>query len=310
MRLDKFFKAAHPLILDGGLSNVLEDQGCDLNHPLWTAKLLANNPETIIEAHLEYLRAGAQCIITSSYQASIPGLMAMGYGREKAKAIMLKSVELAEQAIANALQSNIIQTRPLIAASVGPYGAHLADGSEYHGNYGVSEQLLKDFHAERIDILSDSNADVLACETIPSFQEAKVLSDILLNVDVPAWISFSCKDEAHLNDESRIEECISFFKDHPKVFAIGVNCTKPQFISGLIQRIKPNAGGKRIIVYPNSGEAYSAKSKTWKGLSIPKDFAAMSQEWVVLGADIIGGCCRIGPAHIQSMSNQLGQLDR
>ncbi len=310
MRLDKFFKALHPLILDGGLSNVLEDQGCDLNHSLWTAKLLANNPETIIEAHLEYLRAGAQCIITSSYQASIPGLMAVGYSREKAKELILKSVELAEDSATIALNSGLINTRPLIAASIGPYGAYLADGSEYHGNYGVSDQVLKDFHDERIDILSDSNADVLACETVPSFQEAKVLSDILCYAGKPAWVSFSCKDKAHLNDGSKIEECVSFFHDHPKVFALGVNCTNPQFISELIQRIKSNTGEKRIIVYPNSGEAYNAKSKTWKGLSEPKHFVEMSKEWIALGADIIGGCCRIGPEHIQSMSKQLRQLDR
>lgn len=304
MNLQKFFETPSPLILDGGLSNVLEAQGCDLNQPLWTAKLLADKPETILKAHLDYLKAGAQCIITSSYQASISGFMTMGYSQEKAKALILKSVQLVEDAATIALNSGSINTRPLIAASIGPYGAYLADGSEYHGDYGVTDQVLRDFHGERINILAGSTADVLACETIPSFQEAKVLSDILHRVEKPAWISFSCEDEAHLNDGSRIEECVAFFKDHSQVFAIGINCTKPKFISGLIQRIKPNAGEKRIIVYPNSGEAYNAKSKTWKGLSIPKDFAAMSQEWVALGADIVGGCCRIGPEHIKSISKQ------
>ncbi|OEK00260.1 homocysteine S-methyltransferase [Roseivirga sp. 4D4] len=305
MRLDKFFKAPHPLILDGGLSNVLEDQGCDLNHSLWTAKLLAENPEAIIEAHLRYLKAGAQCIITSSYQASVSGLMTMGYSRKRAKELILKSVLLAEEAVAKAIASETIKAKPLIAASIGPYGAYLADGSEYHGNYGVSDQVLRDFHAERISILAGSNADLLACETIPSLLEAKVLSEALKYVDKPSWVSFSCKDEEHLNDGTRIEECVSLFKDHPQVFAVGVNCTKPKFISGLIKHIKESTNNKKVIVYPNSGEAYNAQSKTWKGLSEPKHFVEMSKEWAKLGADIIGGCCRIGPEHIQRMSKQI-----
>jgi len=193
----------------------------------------------------------------------------------------------------------------LIAASVGPYGAYLADGSEYRGNYDVSDETLREFHLERIRILDLSKADILACETIPSFQEARVLSDMLTHVDKPAWISFSCRDEEHLNDGSKIEECVSFFKNHPKVFAVGVNCTDPQYISGIIKCIKASDVDKKIIVYPNSGEAYNANSKTWLGLSKPKLFAAMTKEWTKLGADIIGGCCRIGPEHIRRMNKNI-----
>ncbi|MBO3698083.1 homocysteine S-methyltransferase [Roseivirga sp. E12] len=307
MRFDKFFEAPYPLILDGGLSNVLESFGCDLNHRLWTAQLLANSPETIIEAHLEYLKAGAQCIITSSYQASIPGLMDMGYSRDMAVKLILKSVLLAEAAVDDVMDSGIVNVKPLIAASIGPYGAYLADGSEYHGNYGVSDKVLRDFHEERIGILNSSNADILACETIPSIQEARILSDILYQVDKPAWVSFSCKDGQHVNDGSKIEDCVSIFRDHPTVFAVGLNCTSPLYISGLIQRIKASSGDKRIIVYPNSGEAYNAESKTWRGLSEPGHFVEMSKEWVKLGADIIGGCCRIGPGHIKSISSNFSK---
>jgi len=189
--------------------------------------------------------------------------------------------------------------------SIGPYGAYLADGSEYRGNYGVSDKTLRDFHLYRIRILDRSNADILACETIPNFQEARILSDILFHVDKPVWISFSCKDEQHLNDGSKIKECVSIFRSHPKVFAVGVNCTNPKYISGIIQCIKASRGDKKIVVYPNSGEAYNAKSKTWRGLSDPKYFVEMSIEWTKLGADIIGGCCRIGPEHIRGMSNEL-----
>lgn len=295
----------YPFILDGGLSNVLEEQGCDLNHKLWTASLLEKNPEAIIQAHFDYIKSGAQCITTSSYQASIPGLIDIGYNRDTAEALIIKSIQLAQIAIKRAIDSGIVNGAPLIAASVGPYGAYLADGSEYRGNYGVSDETLRAFHLEKIKILDRSDADFLACETIPSFQEAKVLSDIINHVDKPVWISFSCKDEQHLNDGSKIKNCVSLFKNHPKVFAIGANCTDPKYISGIIKNIKANVGDKKIIVYPNSGEAYNAKSKTWLGISKPKFFEEMTKEWSDLGADIIGGCCRIGPQHISSISKIL-----
>ena len=207
------------------------------------------------------MKSGAQCITTSSYQASIPGLIAAGYDRDSAENLLRKSVQLAEKAIQTALESGILNDKPLIAASIGPYGAFLADGSEYHGNYGVSDETLRDFHLERIQILDDSKADLMACETIPSLQEAKVLSDILLHVDKPAWMSFSCKDEQHLNDGSKITEGASILKDHPNVFAVGINCTSPNHISSLIKSIKPIVGNRKIIVYPNSGEVYNAKKQ-------------------------------------------------
>jgi homocysteine S-methyltransferase len=305
MQFENLLKANHPFIIDGGLSNVLEAQGCDLNHKLWTAHLLEKNPEAIIQAHLAYLQSGAQCITTSSYQASIPGFIDLGYDRNTAQKLILKSVQLAERAIQTALDSGMMDVKPWIAASIGPYGAYLADGSEYSGDYGVSDQILRDFHLERIKILDRSNADILACETIPSIQEAQILSDLLLEVEKPAWVSFSCKDEQHLNDGSTIREGVAIFRNHPKVFALGANCTNPKYISGIIQGLKANGGDHKIIVYPNSGEAYNAESKTWRGLSDPQHFVAMSKEWAKLGADMIGGCCRIGPEHIKGMSSIL-----
>jgi homocysteine S-methyltransferase len=295
-------KIKYPLLLDGGLSNALESQGCNLNHSLWSARLLEINPDAIIMAHLSYLQSGAQCIITSSYQATVPGFTAMGYKREKAEALILRSVQLAEEAIKRFQSSATKKIQPLIAASIGPYGAYLADGSEYHGNYGISEEALHDFHWPRIQILDSSNADFFACETIPSFQEVKVLSQILTKTKKPAWITFSCKDENYLNDGTPIRECVAFLERHENVFAVGVNCTAPKYISGLIRNIKSETSTKKIVVYPNSGEAYNVESKTWLGTAEPASFSAMAKEWMELGAGIIGGCCRIGPEHIKVMS--------
>ncbi len=252
-----------PSIIDGGLSNALEAQGCNLDHPLWTARLLDEHPEAIVRAHLAYLQAGAKCIITSSYQASIPGLLDLGYDLAFAKKLLLRTVILAQNAVNEYMKENEVPGRLLIAASIGPYGAYLADGSEYRGNYGMSRQALYDFHHDRIQLLDTSAADLFACETIPSELEAQVLCEILLHTSKPAWISFSCRDEKHLNDGTPIDQAVRSLADHPNVLAIGINCTAPKYVSGLIRTIKPVIGDKKLIVYPNSGETYFPESKSW-----------------------------------------------
>jgi homocysteine S-methyltransferase len=295
-------KIKYPLLLDGGLSNELEKQGLDLNHNLWSARILEEEPEAIVKTHLAYLESRAQCITTSSYQATINGFMAIGIDRATSEEYIMRSVHLAEEAIERFMNSGFTGNKPLIAASIGPYGAYLADGSEYSGNYGISDEELRDFHESRIRLMDNSNADFFACETIPSYQEAKVLSEILTNTKKSAWISFSCKDELHINDGTPIAECAALLADHPNVFAVGINCTAPKYVSGLISALKTRSGFKKIVVYPNSGEAYNADSKTWLGMSDHSSFALMAKEWTGLGADIIGGCCRIGPEHIKSIA--------
>jgi homocysteine S-methyltransferase len=295
----------YPILLDGGLSNQLESQGCDLNHHLWSAKLLADNPEALVTAHLAYLKAGAQCIITSSYQASIAGFMKEGHDVEGAKKLILLSVEVAIEAKRRFLAENQPNYTPLIAASIGAYGAFLADGSEYRGNYGVSDKVLRDFHQSRIDVLDASDADFFACETIPSFQEAKVLAKILKKINKSAWISFSCNSETTLNDGTSIATCAAFLGNHPNIFAIGVNCTAPKYISGLIKSIKKAFPHKKIVVYPNSGEVYHAATKTWSGFSDPTFCTLMAREWLDLGADIVGGCCRMGTEHIEAIGRAM-----
>ncbi len=289
----------YPILLDGGLSNQLETQGCRLDNPMWTAALLQTDPQQIINAHLAYLEAGARIIITSSYQANFLGFGDMGLSSNESKTLILKSVELAESAITLFCEKHPNADRPLIAASIGPYGAYLADGSEYRGYYDISDPELEDFHREKIEILDNTNADWIACETIPSYRETKILSSILEDCKKKSWVTFSCKDDEHLNDGTPLKKCIEHLSTNKQIFAVGVNCTHPTFISGLIRRIKAVDQYKKIIVYPNSGELYDAGSKSWSGKpGIPIDLV---KEWIEVGADIIGGCCRIGPKEIKAI---------
>jgi len=296
------------MIIDGGLSNQLEAQGLNLDTSLWSAALLKQNPQAVIDAHRHYLDAGAECLITASYQASEEGFKAKGIHENEAGQLLKKSITLAESAIDSYVSDQDIDVeRPLIAASIGPYGAALADGSEYHGQYDISDTELTAFHAKRLQLLDNTSADILACETIPSFQEAKVLHELLISVTTPAWVSFSCKDGQHLNDGSLIEQAARLFAEHPQVLAIGINCTAPQYINELLGRIRAVVANKALIVYPNSGEKYQASDKSWHGSTSPEAVGETAAGWVASGASIIGGCCRMGPEHIKQMRQICGE---
>ena len=295
-----------PLILDGGLATRLEAQGCDIGNALWSASLLQTNPDEIVAATRAYLEAGAECVASASYQASREGFATVGLSAMAADELMLLSVTLAERARDEYLKAHPERTFvPLIAASLGPYGAMLHDGSEYKGDYGVAAETLREFHAPRLALFEDSGADVLALETIPSRPEAEVLAALLADCATPAWISFSCRDGAHVVDGTPIEDVAALFDEHPRVAAVGINCTAPQFAPELVRRIRAVVPGKAVMADPNSGETYHVEDNSWSGTVTPGDCAAAARSWVEAGASIVGGCCRMGPEHIQAMRKVL-----
>jgi homocysteine S-methyltransferase len=293
-----------PVLLDGGLATELEAQGHDIDGVLWSAMLLSTDPQAIVDAHRAYLDAGAEILISASYQASRAGFHQLGIDADDADALIASSVSLARRACDEYREETPGTKRPrLVAASVGPYGAVLSDGSEYTGDYGVSKAVLRDFHEQRLQILDQSGADVLACETIPSLQEAEVLADLLSNAHTPAWVSFVCRDETAIADGTAIAEAVALFAEHPGVFAVGINCTAPQYVQQLIEHFVAAAPNKSILAYPNSGEHYEASDNSWSGTVTETDFASASLKWLDAGATLIGGCCRVGPTHIATMAN-------
>ena len=295
-----------PILLDGGLATELESQGYDIGSKLWSAGLLQSDPQAIIDVHRAYLDAGAWCIVSASYQASRQGFMSLGRSAQAADELIASSVSLAKMARQQYLDDNPgTDPLPIVAASIGPYGATLHDGSEYTGNYDVSRDAIRRFHEERLAILDRAGADVLACETIPDYQEARVLCELLEDVRSPAWISFSCRDDRHIGDGTPLEQAARLFRKHPRVLAIGINCTAPHLISSLIDRVKAAAPDKAIVVYPNSGEKYHAGNHSWSGTVSPVECAAGARAWRDAGAKLIGGCCRMGPQHIAAMNEYL-----
>jgi homocysteine S-methyltransferase len=295
------------LLLDGGLATELEARGFDLDDPLWSARLLVDSPDAIKAVHLDYLAAGADVVISASYQATLEGFGRRGMNERDAAVMLQRSVELARSAVEEFWKEpahRLGRPHPLVAASIGPYGAYLANGSEYTGEYDLDEDGLVDFHRPRWHLLASTSADLLACETVPAASEARALSRLLVETDVEAWFSFSCRDGTRLRDGTPIIDCARLLSDCPQVVALGVNCTSPEHVPGLLAELK-GATGKPMVVYPNSGEAYDASTKSWQGKASSMSFARASVIWRDAGAQIIGGCCRTGPEDIRRIRDLL-----
>ncbi len=305
--IEPFIARYGAMVLDGGLATELEHRGCDLNDALWSARLLVENPDLIRQVHADYYWAGADCCVSASYQATIPGFTGRGYSESEAIDLLRLSVRLvgeARDAYWSAVDDHDQRLRPLVAASVGPYGAYLADGSEYTGNYDLDESGLLAFHAQRWRILAQTEADLLACETIPSWPETRALARLLEQTpNVNAWFSFSCRDGEHISDGTPLADCAAYLDQFPQVAGVGINCTPPRFIPDLIRAVSA-VTRKPIVVYPNSGETYDPLSKRWRGESVPAEFGTFSREWRKLGASVIGGCCRTTPAHIRQIRDR------
>ena len=299
------------VILDGALATELEARGADLNDPLWSAKILLEAPELIEQVHYDYFVAGADVAITASYQASLSGFMAKGLAEKQASDLIGLSVTLAQQARdrfwANP-KHHQNRLRPLVAASVGCYGAFLHDGSEYRGDYGLSQQDLMDFHRPRLEILLANQPDVLACETIPCQLEAIALVELLAEFpQAKVWLSFSCKDEAHVCHGETLVECVALASQSEQVVAVGINCTAPRYIEGLLQSIA-GITNKPIIIYPNSGEHWNAHAHCWEEGTGLSDFSQPAQHWYEQGARLIGGCCRTTPETVRQLVRVLHSL--
>lgn len=293
------------VVLDGALATELERRGCDLRDPLWSAKVLIEAPQLIRQVHADYFAAGADVAITASYQASFAGFARRGIGHEQAARLMARSVELAAEA-RDAFWAEPAnragRPRPLVAASIGPYGAFLHDGSEYRGDYELSEEELIAFHRPRMAALVAAGADLLACETIPCLAEARALARLLAEFpDSWAWMSFSCRDGAHVSHGEPIAACAALLEPHPQVVAVGVNCTAPEHIVDLVT-VTRMATTKPIVVYPNSGERWLAEEGCWVGDGSDATFSSQARAWYAAGARLIGGCCRTTPAHIREVA--------
>jgi homocysteine S-methyltransferase len=288
---------AGPVVLDGGLSTELEARGHDVGGALWSARLLHDDPEAVVAVHAAFAAAGAQVVTTATYQATTEGFAAAGVDGAESHRLIAGSVALARRGAPEAW----------IAGSVGPYGAHLADGSEYTGGYASSLSVaeLRRFHRPRMELLAEAGADVLACETVPAAAEAEALLAEAQTLGVPVWLSLTTVVDAAGTVRTRrgepAAEVFAMAAGIAAVVAVGVNCTAPADVLPAVRTAA--AAGAPVVVYPNSGEGWDAAGRRWTGPAAfdPADVAA----WVEAGARLVGGCCRVGPAQIAALATAL-----
>lgn len=300
-------------VLDGGFASELEYLGAKIGGPLWSAHVLEDEPEKVIAVHRSYLDAGADCILTASYQVSRMGYVEYGLKPEQADRALLKAVELARQAVEEWRITSGEERRVLVAASLGPYGAMLHNGAEYTGKYGVSFDELVRFHRERIEVLAaadeESSPDLLAFETLPSLEEAEAISQAIAEwPNLSCWLSFTCKSGTEVAHGERIAQCAELAAEIPQCVAVGVNCTHPAHIESLIREIK-SACSKPVVVYPNSGEGWDAEKRVWTGAGDAAGFGESAVRWFNAGAQVVGGCCRTRPEHIAKIAASVRVFD-
>jgi homocysteine S-methyltransferase len=286
-----------PVVLDGGLATQLEAQGNDLTSSLWSARLLLDRPNEIVSAHRRFFEAGAAVAITASYQASFDGFAALGVDHASTEALLRRSVELAVTA-----RDGCTDDVPRwVAASVGPDGAARADGSEYRGDYDLGVEELRRWHRPRLAVLADAGADLLAMETVPCLAEAEALLAEIDGTGVACWLSLTC-DGTRTRAGEPVEQAFAMARDVAEVVAVGVNCTHPDQVASLVA-LAAAASGKPVVVYPNSGEGWDARARSWTGS--PAFTTAQVGAWVSAGARLVGGCCRVGPDQIRSIQTML-----
>ncbi|MGK3954927.1 homocysteine S-methyltransferase [Arthrobacter sp. R4] len=315
--LSQLFDAGAYLTADGALATELEARGCSLDDPLWSAKVLFEQPQLIRDVHRDYFEAGANVATTASYQATPLGFSQRGLSEDAALDLVRLSVRLADEARFEHLARNPQAGPLLVAGSVGPYGAYLADGSEYRGDYVLDAEAFKDFHRPRIAALVDAGADFLACETLPSFAEAEALLALTGEFDVESWFSFSLRDGAQISDGTPLAAVAELCGSDDRVVAVGVNCVPLHLVPAALGALG-EAGTKPLVTYPNSGESYDAATKTWAAGSgpegeggasgakgVPTGLAAGAGAWRELGARILGGCCRTTPRDIAALAAAL-----
>jgi homocysteine S-methyltransferase len=287
-----------PVVIDGGMSNALESRGHDLSDALWSARLLRDAPDEVAAVHRAYYLAGADVATTASYQASAEGFVRAGADRAEACRLITSSVAIAQE-VRDSLAGD--GRARLVAASVGPYGATLADGSEYRGGYGVGRRTLRDFHRRRLELLAAAGPDLLAVETIPDADEAEVLVELLDEVAMPAWLSYSVTGSSTRAGQP-LDEAFEVATAARCVVAVGVNCCAPADVLPAL-RTAAQVTDLPLVAYPNSGELWDSMGRRWTG---PSAFdAGLAPHWVLAGARYVGGCCRVGPGDIRRLARLL-----
>jgi homocysteine S-methyltransferase len=288
-------------LLDGSMSFPMEHLGYNLKNKLWTGMALISDPDIIKNIHKDYINAGADYISTSTYQVSYDRLKNMGYQSSEIKKVFQKSVDLVKEAIKESGSKKEIK----IVGSFGPFASYDPNASEYVGKYNSTDDEIKNFHLNNINIIEETDLDIILYETIPCLREIKVLSKVLSQTNKEIWISITCNENIEFRDGSSFKEACKIISQIEQITTLGINCFSPLLVEKALKELKKYSN-KKTLVYPNSGEQYNPKVKYWSGKNEFNNL--MIKNWLSLSPDIIGGCCRVGYNNIKKMREEIDSL--
>ena len=288
-------------LLDGSMSFPMEQLGYNLKNKLWTGMALISDPDIIKNIHKDYINAGADYISTSTYQVSYDRLQNMGYQSSEIKKVFQKSVDLVKEAIKESGSKKEIK----IVGSFGPFASYDPNASEYVGKYNSTDDEIKNFHLNNINIIEETDLDIILYETIPCLREIKVLSKVLSQTNKEIWISITCNENIEFRDGSSFKEACKIISQIEQISTLGINCFSPLLVEKALKKLKKYSN-KKTLVYPNSGEKYNPKDKYWSGKNEFNNL--MIKNWLSLSPDIIGGCCRVGYNNIKKMREEIDSL--
>ena len=288
-------------LLDGSMSFPLEQLGYNLKNKLWTGMALISDPDIIKNIHKDYINAGADYISTSTYQVSYDRLQNMGYQSSDIKKVFQKSIDLVKEAIKESRSKKEIK----IVGSFGPFASYDPNASEYVGKYNSTDDEIKNFHLNNINIIEETDLDIILYETIPCLREIEILSKVLSQTNKEIWISITCNENIEFRDGSSFKEACKIISQIEQITTMGINCFSPLLVEKALKELKKYSN-KKTLVYPNSGEKYNPKDKYWSGKNEFNNL--MIKNWLSLSPDIIGGCCRVGYNNIKKMREEIDSL--
>ena len=284
----------------------LDARGVDTRNALWSALALTAAPDVVREVHADYLGAGARVITTNTYQATLPALIRSGEDVAGAREVIAAGVRLAKEA-AHRFETEHPEEPVLVAGGLGPYGAYLADGSEYTGAYDIDipeDPGFREVHLPRIEVLVGEGVDLFALETLPRLDEARALASMVtaLAPQAQCWVSFQVRpDGSTLADGTPLAEAAAWAAQEEIVVAVGINCVAPGVVARALPVLRA-ATGKPLVAYPNAGDLYDPATKTWQSTGDGAGIPELACSWIDAGVRLVGGCCRTRPAQIRQLA--------
>lgn len=278
-----------PLLLDGATGSELDRRGADTSLPLWSARALIEAQATLLQVHQDYVQAGAELITANTFRVHRRSLAKGGLGH-RARELTFAAVEIAKRSGALWVAGSLAPLEDCYSPELVPPPAE-----------------CEAEHAELAQNLADAGADVILVETMNTIREAVAATRAALNTGRPVLTSFVCRSDGRLFSGERVSAAAQAIAPLG-VSGLLINCTPSPSIHQPFTELRENAPHTlRIGLYANIGHTDEIKGWTNTEEVSPEGYATLAQQWLALGASLVGGCCGTSPAYIAALKAMINQ---